>query len=109
MTEDGRNHREEDHVLKGEGGRLPQTVLICQLADTRLQGDDRDVLGTINLTGKDLRRTLVHENTFRSSLPGRGRKEVPVIGRQGCGKRVTSRYGTRHDTWALQSLGTRMS
>ena len=88
MTEDGRNHREEDHVLKGEGGRLPQTVLICQLADTRLQGDDRDVLGTINLTRKDLRRTL---------------------GRQGCGKRVTSRYGTRHDTWALQSLGTRMS
>ncbi len=96
MTEGGRNHREEDHVLKGEGGRLPQTVLICQLADTRLQGDDRDVLGTIKLTGKDLRRTLVHENTFRSSLPGRGKSlHGETIG--GAGDRLTwssLRYNT---------------
>ena len=41
-------------------GNLPQTVLICQTTDTRLRGEDRDVLGTIKLTVKDLRRILIH-------------------------------------------------
>ena len=49
-----------------ERGResLPQTVLICQSADTRLRGDDRDVIGTIKVTVKDLRRILIHGKHF---------------------------------------------
>jgi hypothetical protein len=43
---------------------LHQTVLICQPADTRLRGDDRDTLGTVTLTSKDLRRILTHGQHF---------------------------------------------
>jgi hypothetical protein len=45
-------------------------VLICQPADTRLQEEDRDVLGTIKLTVKDLRRILIHGNDFSFLTPG---------------------------------------
>ena len=51
---------------------LPQTVLICQPADTRLRGEDRDVLGTIKLTGKDLRRILIHGRHFPFLTPEEG-------------------------------------
>ena len=49
-----------------ERGResLHQTVLICQSADTSLKGDDRDTLGTVTLTAKDLRRILTHGQHF---------------------------------------------
>ncbi len=49
-----------------ERGResLHQTVLICQPTDTRLRGDDRDLLGTVTLTVKDLRRMLIHGRHF---------------------------------------------
>ena len=39
-------------------------VLICQSSDTRLRGDDRDTLGTVTLTVKDLRRILTHGQYF---------------------------------------------
>ena len=39
---------------------LYQTVLICQSADTSLKDDDRDAMGTVTLTTKDLRRILTH-------------------------------------------------
>ena len=39
-------------------------VLICQPSDTRLRGDDRDTLGTVTLTAKDLRRILTHGHHF---------------------------------------------
>jgi hypothetical protein len=49
-----------------ERGRefLHQTVLTCQPADTRLKDDDRDTLGTVTLTAKDLRRILAHGQHF---------------------------------------------
>jgi hypothetical protein len=43
---------------------LHQTVLICQPTDTRLRGDERDTLGTVTLTAKDLRRILTHGQHF---------------------------------------------
>ena len=45
-------------------------VLICQPTDTRLKGDDRDALGTIKLTVKDLRRILTHGKHFPFLTPG---------------------------------------
>ena len=56
-----------------ERGResLPQMVLICQLVDTRLKGDDRDALGTIKLTVKDPRRILIHGKHFPFLTPGK--------------------------------------
>jgi hypothetical protein len=39
-------------------------VLICQPVDTRLKVDDRDTLGTVTLTVKDLRRILTHGQSF---------------------------------------------
>ena len=39
-------------------------MLICQPTDTRLRGDDRDNLGTVTLTAKDLRRILIHGQHF---------------------------------------------
>ncbi len=49
-----------------ERGRefLHQTVLIFQPTDTRLRGDDRDLLGTVTLTVKDFRRILTHGQHF---------------------------------------------
>jgi hypothetical protein len=49
-----------------ERGResLSQKVLICQSVDTRLKGDDRDSLGTVTLTVKDLRRILTHGQQY---------------------------------------------
>ena len=43
---------------------MRQTVLICQPTDTRLTGDDRDLLGTVTLTAKDFRRILTHGHHF---------------------------------------------
>ncbi len=53
---------------------LPQTVLTCQPADTRLRGDDRDVTGTIKLTVKNLRRILIHGKHFPFLTPVEGEK-----------------------------------
>ena len=54
----GLGHDEKGERPRGGGQRskergqefLPQTVLICQPTDTRLRGDDRDLLGTVTLT-----------------------------------------------------------
>ena len=70
-------HNREREKSRGEGSRprgrgresLPQMILICQPADTRLQGEDRDVMGTINLTAKDLRRILIHGKHFPFLTP----------------------------------------
>ncbi len=43
---------------------MSQKELICQPTDTRLTGDDRDALGTVTLTVKDLRRILTHGQQF---------------------------------------------
>ncbi len=43
---------------------MHQTVLICQPTDTRLRGDDKDLLGTVTLTAKDFRRILTHGHHF---------------------------------------------
>ena len=65
-------HDEEEPGSHGGGKRfkdrgrepLHQTVLVCQPADTRLRGDDRDMLGTVTLTAEDLRRILTHGQYF---------------------------------------------
>ena len=49
-------------------------VLICRPADARLQGEDRDVLRTIKLTTKDLRRILIHGKHFSFLTPGEREK-----------------------------------
>ena len=49
-------------------------MLICQPVDTRLRGEDRDVLGTIKLTVKDLRRILIHGKHFPFLTPEEGEK-----------------------------------
>ena len=38
--------------------------MVCQPTDTRLRGNDRDMLGTVTLTVKDLRRILTHGQHF---------------------------------------------
>ncbi len=51
--------------LKGRGwDSLSQMVLICKTTDTRLKGHDRDALGPIKLTVRDLRRILIHGKHF---------------------------------------------
>ena len=85
-------------------------MLICQTTDTRLQGDDRDVFRDNqadrkgSLTNTDTRGTLsIPYSWEREKLP---RKEELTTGRQGCGKRVTPRYGSRHENWVSQLLGS---
>ena len=68
----GLGHDEEKEGPHGGGKRSKergresphQTVLICQPTDTRLRDDDRDTLGTVALTTKDLRRILTHGQHF---------------------------------------------
>ena len=57
-------YKGEEHLKERGQKSLPQMVLICQPVDTRLKGDDRDALGTIKLTAKDLRRILIHGKHF---------------------------------------------
>ena len=38
--------------------------MVCQPTDTRLRSNDRDMLGTVTLTAKDLRRVLTHGQHF---------------------------------------------
>jgi ribonuclease HI len=65
-------HDEEEEGPHGGGQRskdrgrklLHQTVMVCQPTDTRLRGNDRDMLGTVTLTVKDLRRILTHGQHF---------------------------------------------
>jgi hypothetical protein len=67
-----RGHDEEEEGSHGGGkrikgrGREPlyQTVLVCQPTDTRLRGDDRDMLGTVTLKVEDLRRILTNGQHF---------------------------------------------
>lgn len=56
------------------GPKVSLLLLICQPVDTRLTGDDRDVLGTIRLRTKDLRRILIHGQHF-PFLTSRERQE----------------------------------
>ena len=68
----GLGHDEEKEGPHGGGQRskdrgrelLHQTVMVCQPTDTRLRGNDRDMLGTVTLTVKDLRRILTHGQHF---------------------------------------------
>ncbi len=59
-----RPHRGGQRAKEREREFLHQTVLICQPTDTRLRGDDRDLLGTVTLTTKDFRRILTHGQYF---------------------------------------------
>jgi hypothetical protein len=59
-----RPHRGEKRSNVRGRESLYQTVLICQSADTRLQDDDREALGTVILTVKHLHRILTHRQQF---------------------------------------------
>jgi hypothetical protein len=62
--EQERSHCEGKHSKERRRGSPHQTVLICQPTDTTLRGDDKDNLGTVTLTSKDLRRILTHGQHF---------------------------------------------
>jgi hypothetical protein len=60
VGEEQRPQRWGTHSKERGRESLSQKILICQTVDTRLKVDDKDTLGTVVLTGKDLRRILTH-------------------------------------------------